>query len=87
ADDLHGSVLLIGFGRVGQIVGQNILARGCEISVIETSTETIRNAADYGFKVYYGDGSRLDVLHAAGAGSARAIVVCIDDAEAATRIV
>ncbi|PRD39611.1 UNVERIFIED_CONTAM: kefBC [Trichonephila clavipes] len=87
ADDLHGSVLLIGFGRVGQIVGQNILARGCDISVIETSTETIRNAADYGFKVYYGDGSRLDVLHAAGAGSARAIVVCIDDAEAATRIV
>lgn len=87
ADDLHGSVLLIGFGRVGQIVGQNILARGCEISVIETSTETIRNAADYGFKVYYGDGSRLDVLHAAGAGSTRAIVVCIDDAEAATRIV
>ena len=46
----------------------------------------IRDAAVYGFKVYYGDGSRADVLHAAGAHSARAILVCIDDKAAATRI-
>ena len=47
----------------------------------------IRAAADFGFKVYYGDGTRLDMLRAAGAGEASAIVVCVDDREAADRIV
>jgi len=87
ADDLHGCVLLIGFGRFGQIASQALLARGFDISIIETSTEDIRNAADFGFKVYYGDGTRVDVLRAAGAGGAKAILVCIDDAAATNRIV
>jgi len=86
AEGLKGSVLLIGFGRVGQIVSQSILARGCAVSVIDRNTDLIRDAASFGFKVYYGDGSRLDVLRAAGAGSARAIVVCIDHVESATLI-
>lgn len=86
-DDLHASVLLIGFGRFGQIVSQSLLARGFEITIIETNTEDIRNAADFGFKVHYGDGTRMDVLRAAGAGSARAILVCIDDQAAINRIV
>jgi glutathione-regulated potassium-efflux system protein KefB len=47
----------------------------------------IQSAAEFGFKVYYGDGTRLDVLHACGAGRARVIAVCIDDRVAATRIV
>src|SRR5690606_20241166 len=45
------------------------------------------SAGSFGFKVYYGDGTRLDVLHASGAASARAIAVCVDDAAAADRIV
>ena len=44
----------------------------------------IRAAADFGFKVYYGDGTRLDVLHAAGAAEAGVIAVCVDDKEATT---
>ena len=47
----------------------------------------IRSAADFGFKIYYGDGCRLDVLRAAGAGEARAILVCVDRRDAADRIV
>lgn len=86
ADGLQGSVLVIGFGRFGQVVSHSLLARGIDVSIIDTDTEMIRSAADFGFKVYYGDGARLDVLQASGAGTARAIVVCIDKQELATRI-
>lgn len=86
AENLSGSVLLIGFGRFGQIVSQPLLARGHSISIIETSTEAIRNAKDFGFKVYYGDGERLDILHAAGAEHAKAIVIAVNDAKAANAI-
>ncbi len=86
ADYLHGSVLLIGFGRFGQVVSHSLLARGLDVSIIDTDTEMIRSAADFGFKVYYGDGTRLDVLQTSGAGTAKAIVVCVDKRDAATRI-
>jgi voltage-gated potassium channel Kch len=55
--------------------------------MIETDPEMIEAAADFGFKVHYGDGTRLDILHAAGADEAGVIVVCVDDREAAVRIV
>jgi glutathione-regulated potassium-efflux system protein KefB len=86
AEGLQGSVLLIGFGRFGQVVSHSLLARGLDVSIIDIDTEMIRSAADFGFKVYYGDGTRLDVLHASGAGSAKAIIVCIDKRETATQI-
>ena len=87
ARDLCGNVLIIGFGRFAQIASQGALARGANISIIDDDTEAVRDSNRYGFKVYYGDGARLDVLHAAGAGTARAILVCVDDPVAATRIV
>jgi glutathione-regulated potassium-efflux system protein KefB len=87
AQDRTASVLVIGFGRVGQIASQGVVARGASLTVIDHDTEVIRTAQEYlGFKVYYGDGARPDVLHAAGAHSASAILVCVDDKAAATRI-
>jgi glutathione-regulated potassium-efflux system protein KefB len=87
AQDRTASVLVIGFGRVGQIASQGVVARGASLTVIDHDTEVIRAAQEYlGFKVYYGDGARPDVLHAAGAHSASAILVCVDDKAAATRI-
>lgn len=86
AESLSGSVLLIGFGRFGQIVSQPLLARGHSVSIIETSTEAIRDAEEFGFKVYYGDGSRLDILHAAGAEHAKAMIIAINDSKAASAI-
>ena len=87
AQDRQASVLVIGFGRVGQIASQGVIARGASLTVIDNDTEVIRVAQEYlGFKVYYGDGARADVLHAAGAHSASAILVCVDDKAAATRI-
>lgn len=87
ARDLKGRILFIGFGRFAQVVSQPLLARGVDISIIEIDVEMIRAAADFGFKVYYGDGTRLDVLHASGAHTAEAILVCVDKPEAADRIV
>ena len=85
--DAHGSLLVIGFGRFGQIVSQCLLAEGIDVTTIDNDPEMIQQAARFGFKVYYGDGTRLDVLRAAGAGEARLIAVCIDNPEAASRIV
>lgn len=87
ADGLTGSVLMIGFGRFGQIVSQPLLLRGIDVSIIDNDVEMIQAASTFGFKVYYGDGTRLDILHAAGAGSARAVLVCVDKQDAAVRIV
>jgi glutathione-regulated potassium-efflux system protein KefB len=87
AAGLSGSVLVVGFGRFGQVASQSLLARGVDVTIIDTDVEMIRSAADFGFKIYYGDGTRLDVLHACGSDRARAIAVCIDDRAAADRIV
>ena len=84
---LTGRVLVIGFGRFGQVVSQPLLARDVDVAIIDSDVDMIRAAGNFGFKVYYGDGSRLDVLHASGAGRADAILVCVDDAAAADRIV
>ena len=86
AHDLSASVLIIGFGRFGQVASQSFLARGFDVTIIDTDTEMIRSAADFGFKVYYGDGGRLDLLEASGAHKARLIAVCVDNRETATRI-
>lgn len=87
ADGLSGTVLIIGFGRIGQVVSQSLLARGHDVAIIDRDVDMIRSAAEFGFEVYYGDGGRFDVLRAAGAFRARAVAVCVDDPDCASRIV
>ncbi|MGO4666261.1 monovalent cation:proton antiporter-2 (CPA2) family protein [Bosea sp. 2YAB26] len=87
ASGLHGSALMIGFGRFGQVASQTLLARGCSVSIIEVDVELIRAASNFGFKVYYGDGTRREILHAAGAERAQVILVCVDNRVTADRIV
>ncbi|MCU4502581.1 monovalent cation:proton antiporter-2 (CPA2) family protein [Acinetobacter sp. WU_MDCI_Abxe161] len=87
ADGLSGSVLMIGFGRFGQVTSQLLLARGVDVTIIDNNTDMIQNAEKFGFKIYYGDGCRLDILHASGAATAQAIVVCVDSKETTNRIV
>jgi glutathione-regulated potassium-efflux system protein KefB len=86
-DGQTGTALLIGFGRFGQVVSQALLARGIDVTIIDADTEMIRVAGRFGFKIYYGDGTRLDVLRAAGAGSARLVAVCVDSRASADHIV
>ena len=87
ARDLKGSILVIGFGRFGQIASQFLLSKGVDLSAIDKDPDRIRDAERFGFKVFFGDGTRLDTLHHSGAGEADAIMVCINDPKAAMRIV
>ncbi|MFN3838078.1 MAG: monovalent cation:proton antiporter-2 (CPA2) family protein [Brevundimonas sp.] len=87
ARDLRGQVLIIGFGRFAQVVAQPLLARDVDVSIIENDVEMIQAASQFGFKVYYGDGTRLDTLRASGAEEAEIVLVCVDKPEAADRIV
>src|SRR5262249_49783567 len=63
-----------------------LLAQGVDVTIIDNDPEMIQNAGRFGFKVYYGDGTRLDVLRAAGGGRARLIAICTNDRATTTRI-
>jgi glutathione-regulated potassium-efflux system protein KefB len=86
ADGLEGRVLIIGFGRFGQIASQALLGQGHSVSIIDNDVEMIQAAATFGFKVYYGDGTRMDILHAAGAHHAELVLICVNDKAATSRI-
>src|SRR5436305_1223594 len=86
-EDASGTVLVIGFGRFGQIVSQHLLAAEVDVTAIDVDPEMIQVAARFGFKVYYGDGTRLDVLRAAGLEKARLIAICVDNQDDCNRIV
>jgi glutathione-regulated potassium-efflux system protein KefB len=85
-EGLSGDVLVIGFGRFGQITSQALLAKGHKLSLIDTDTEMIRVAAQFGAKVYYGDGTRLDILRAAGIETVDLVVIAVDRRADALRI-
>lgn len=82
----HNPVIIAGFGRYGQIVGRLLLMNGVRATVLDHDSEHIANMRQFGFKVYYGDAGRLDLLEVAGAEKARVLVVAVDDKEAITRI-
>jgi glutathione-regulated potassium-efflux system protein KefB len=86
-EGVTGTALVIGFGRFGQLVSQCLLAEGVDVVTIDNDPEMIANAGRFGFKVYYGDGARLDVLRAAIRAEVRLVAVCVDKHEAANRIV
>ena len=86
-DGVNGAALIIGFGRFGQLVTQCLLAEAVDIVTIDNDPEMITSAGRFGFKVYYGDGARLDVLRAAIGTEVRLVAVCVDKREAADRIV
>ena len=83
----RGKVLVVGFGRFGQIAVQPLLAERIDVTVIDTSIKRIRDAGKFGFKVYFGDGCRLDVLRSAGAAEARIIAICVGNRDIANSIV
>jgi glutathione-regulated potassium-efflux system protein KefB len=86
-DGVAGAALIIGFGRFGQIVSQCLLAEAIDVITIDNDPEMITNAGRFGFKVYYGDGTRLDVLRVAITADVRLVAVCVDRRVAADRIV
>lgn len=74
-------VIIAGFGRFGQIIGRLLHANRIGLTVLDHDPDQIDLLRKFGFKVFYGDATRIDLLHAAGAANARALVVAIDDIE------
>ncbi|WP_329605618.1 cation:proton antiporter domain-containing protein, partial [Rhizobium alarense] len=89
-EDFEGAgadVLMIGFSRFGQIAAQILLAGGRDVTIIDQSADRIRQAASFGFRIYFGDGTRKDVLRAAGIERAKIVAVCTHKKEITDRIV
>ncbi|HWH18843.1 MAG TPA: cation:proton antiporter [Allosphingosinicella sp.] len=70
--------IVIGYGRFGQVVGQMLMAKGISVTLVDSKPSQIETSGDFGMKVYYGDGTRLDLLRIAGAADAEALLFCID---------
>jgi len=80
-------VIIAGFGRFGQVVTRVLRGLGIRATVIDHDPEQIETVRRFGFKAYYGDATRMDLLESAGARRARLLLVAIDDPEAAMRLV
>lgn len=80
-------VIIAGFGRFGHIVGRLLRANGVGTTVLDLDAEQVEVVRRLGIKVFYGDATRLDLLHAAGAARAKAIVIAIDGEDQAVRLV
>ncbi|HEY4183835.1 MAG TPA: glutathione-regulated potassium-efflux system protein KefC [Polyangia bacterium] len=80
-------VIIAGFGRFGQIVGRLLFASGIRATVLDYDADQITMLRKFGFRVFYGDATRLDLLHAAGAEQAKLLVVAIENTESSVRLV
>ncbi|MBY6198553.1 glutathione-regulated potassium-efflux system protein KefB [Vibrio hangzhouensis] len=85
--DRQPRVIIAGFGRFGQIVGRLMYANKVKITVLESDASQIHLLRKYGYKVFYGDATQLDLLRAAGADKAEAIIVCTDSPEEIMEVV
>ncbi len=72
------NAIIVGYGRFGQTVAQMLIAQGIAVTLVDTDIEMIDVAGSFGAKVYYGDGTRLDLLRQAGAAEAELILFCTD---------
>ena len=86
-EDAVGDVLIIGFGRFGQLVSQMFLAGGYRPIILDNDAERVTEARRFGSRVFYGEGHRLDVLRSVGAERCQLIAVCTSPAERTNAIV
>jgi glutathione-regulated potassium-efflux system ancillary protein KefC len=80
-DEKEARVIIAGFGRFGQIIGRLLFANGMKAVVLDHDPDQIETLRKFGYKVFYGDATRLDLLHAAGAKEATLLINAIDDVE------
>ncbi|MEC5213463.1 glutathione-regulated potassium-efflux system ancillary protein KefC [Polaromonas sp. CG_9.5] len=80
-------VIIAGFGRYGQIVGRLLLAQGISATVLDHDADMIETIRTFGYRVFYGDATRLDLLRTAGAAQAKILVLSVDDVEQSLKIV
>ena len=87
SDPQDAPIIIAGFGRYGQIIGRMLLAQGIPATVLDHDAEMIEVIRAFGYKVFYGDATRLDLLRTAGAASAKILVLSVDDVEQSLKIV
>ena len=80
-------VIITGFGRYGQIVARMMLAQGTPVTVLDHSVEMLEVAHTFGYRVFYGDATRVNLLRIAGAEQAKVIVVAVDKPDQSLKIV
>lgn len=85
--DREPRVIITGFGRFGQVVGRLLFANKIRVTILERDPSQIQFLRKFGYKVYYGDASQLDLLRAAGAEKAEAIIICTDNPEEVMQVV
>jgi glutathione-regulated potassium-efflux system ancillary protein KefC len=83
----YAPVIIAGFGRYGQIIGRLLLAQGIAPTVLDHDADMVDSVRSFGYRVFYGDATRLDLLRTAGAAGARILVVAVDDVEQSLAIV
>ncbi|HLX52317.1 MAG TPA: monovalent cation:proton antiporter-2 (CPA2) family protein [Aquella sp.] len=82
----NNPVLIAGFGRFGQVVGRFMLANGIGTTILDIDANQVESIRKFGFKVFYGDGQRLELLNQAGLMHAKVLIIAIDDADNALNI-
>jgi glutathione-regulated potassium-efflux system ancillary protein KefC len=80
-------IIIAGFGRYGQIVGRMLLTQGVAATVLDHDADLIETIRAFGYKVFYGDATRLDLLRTAGAAKAKILVLSLDDVAQSLKIV
>jgi glutathione-regulated potassium-efflux system ancillary protein KefC len=81
-----GKVIVAGLGRVGQVVARLLHASGHEPTVLDDDPDHVEQSRKFGFRVFYGDATRVDLLQAAGAAQADFLIIALNDPEATTRL-
>ena len=87
SEQQNANVVICGFGRYGQIIGRMMSAQGLQVTVLDHDPDTVEGLRQFGFRVFYGDATRLDLLRTAGAATAKVLVVAVDDIEQSLSIV
>jgi glutathione-regulated potassium-efflux system ancillary protein KefC len=87
SEQQEAPIIVAGFGRYGQIVSRTLIAQGIPCTVLDHDAEMIEAARSFGYRVFYGDATRLDLLRTAGAANARILVLAVDDVDQSLEIV
>ncbi len=79
-------IIIAGFGRFGQVIGRFLVAQGVKVTVLEKDPDQIELLRKFGFKGYFGDATRMDLLRSAGIDKSKAIIIAVDDVETSLEI-
>ncbi len=87
SEEQHAPIIVAGIGRYGQIILRVLAASGYKATVLDHDPEQVQGLMRFGYRAFYGDATRLDLLRTAGAATAKVLVVAVDDVEQSLTIV